>query len=149
MRLEDEVRYFFYVTNLGSESTSAAEVVRLANGRCNQENLIEQVKNGVGATRLPSISFHGNWAHMVIGALAWNLKVGGLTILVAESELTILFPNSLSTRSRIAKTSSGEEVRSKKYRGQCLALVYCFSLMIHMPIASTATEKTVIPHVCS
>jgi hypothetical protein len=74
-RLEDEVRYFFYVTNLDAASTPSDEVVRLANGRCNQENLIEQLKNGVGATRLPSISFHGNWAHMVIGALAWNLKI--------------------------------------------------------------------------
>lgn len=73
-RFEDEVRYFFYVTNLDSDTMSAEDVVRLANGRCNQENLIEQLKNGVGATRLPSISFLGNWAHMVIGALAWNLK---------------------------------------------------------------------------
>jgi len=74
-RLEDEVRYFFYVTNLDPGTAPADEVVRLANGRGNQENLIEQLKNGVGATRLPSISFHGNWAHMVIGALAWNLKI--------------------------------------------------------------------------
>lgn len=73
-RLEDEVRYFFYVTNLDAGIAKTDEIVRLANGRCNQENLIEQLKNGVGATRLPSISFHGNWAHMVIGALAWNLK---------------------------------------------------------------------------
>lgn len=74
-RLEDEVRYFFYITNLDAEAATAEDVVRLANGRCNQENLIEQLKNGVGATRLPSISFYGNWAHMVIGALAWNLKI--------------------------------------------------------------------------
>lgn len=73
--LEDEIRYFFYVTNLDAEKATAEEVVRLANARCNQENLIEQLKNGVGATRLPSISFHGNWAHMLIGALVWNLKV--------------------------------------------------------------------------
>lgn len=74
-RLEDETRYFFYITNLDAETATADEVVRLANGRCNQENLIEQLKNGVGATRLPSTSFDGNWAHMIIGALAWNLKI--------------------------------------------------------------------------
>lgn len=74
-RLEDETRYFFYVTNLDADAATAEEVVRLANHRCNQENLIEQLKNGVGATRLPSIRFHGNWAHMLIGALAWNLKI--------------------------------------------------------------------------
>jgi hypothetical protein len=87
-RLEDEVRYFFYVTNLNAESYSTEEVVRLANGRCNQENLIEQLKNGVGATRLPSVSFHGNWAHMVIGALAWNLKIWlGLLLPPADVQL--------------------------------------------------------------
>ncbi len=74
-RLEDETRYFFYITNLDADTATADDVVRLANGRCNQENLIEQLKNGVGATRLPSTSFYGNWAHMIIGALAWNLKI--------------------------------------------------------------------------
>ncbi len=74
-RIEDEIRYFFYVTNLDADSVSTEDVVRLANRRCNQENLIEQLKNGVGATRLPSVSFYGNWTHMVIASLAWNLKV--------------------------------------------------------------------------
>jgi hypothetical protein len=87
-RLEDEVRYFFYVTNLDPATTDTAGIVRLCNARCNQENLIEQLKNGVGATRLPSVSFHGNWAHMVIGALAWNLKAWlGLLMSTTEPQL--------------------------------------------------------------
>jgi len=49
-------------------------VVRENNARCDQENLIEQIKNGVQATRMPVAEFDANWAYLVIGALAWNLK---------------------------------------------------------------------------
>ena len=37
-------------------------------------NLIEQLKNGVQATRMPVGEFDANWAYMVVGALAWNIK---------------------------------------------------------------------------
>ena len=46
----------------------------LANGRCDQENVIEQLKNGVNAMRMPVNDLVSNWAYMVIAALAWNLK---------------------------------------------------------------------------
>jgi hypothetical protein len=71
-RLFDEIRYFFYITNDGG--MSAAEVVFFANDRCDQENVIEQLKNGVNALRMPSDDLMSNWAYMVIAALAWNLK---------------------------------------------------------------------------
>ncbi len=71
-RLFDEVRYFFYVTN--DRETAAAEVVVLANGRGHQENLIEQLKHGVHATRMPVDTLLSNWAYMVMTALAWTLK---------------------------------------------------------------------------
>ena len=74
LRLEDEIRYFFYVTNIPKRQLGTAGVVRENNARCHQENLIEQLKNGVQATRMPVREFHGNWAYLVIGALAWNLK---------------------------------------------------------------------------
>lgn len=70
--LFDEVRYFFYITN--DMSMSAEEVVYQANERCNQENLIEQLKNGVNALRVPVYDLLSNWAYMVIAALAWTLK---------------------------------------------------------------------------
>lgn len=73
-RLFDEIRYFFYVTNVSATELSAAEVVRQSNDRCNQENLIEQLKNGVKATKMPVAEFVANWAYLVIGTLAWNLK---------------------------------------------------------------------------
>ncbi|MGA7834998.1 MAG: IS1380 family transposase [Acidimicrobiales bacterium] len=70
--LLDEVRYFFYLTNRWD--LSVEEVVSLANGRCDQENVIEQLKNGVNAMRMPVNDLVSNWAYMVMAALAWNLK---------------------------------------------------------------------------
>jgi len=71
-RLFDEIRYFFYLTN--DPTTAAADIVFLANDRCNQENLIDQLKHGVGATRMPVDTLLSNWAYMVMTALAWTLK---------------------------------------------------------------------------
>jgi hypothetical protein len=71
-RLIDQVRYFFYLTN--DRETQAAEVVFLANDRGNQENLIDQLKHGVGAMRMPVDTLLSNWAYMVMTALAWSLK---------------------------------------------------------------------------
>ena len=45
-----------------------------ANDRCDQENVIEQLKNGVNALRVPLYDLVSNWAYMVIAALAWNIK---------------------------------------------------------------------------
>jgi hypothetical protein len=70
--LIDDVRYFFYVTT--RRDLTAAEVVACANERCDQENVIEQLKNGVNALRVPLYDLISNWAYMVIAALAWNLK---------------------------------------------------------------------------
>jgi len=70
-RLFDEIRYFFYLTN--DHGTAASEVVFLANARCNQENLIQQLK-AIGATRMPVDTLLSNWAYLVMAALAWTLK---------------------------------------------------------------------------
>ena len=70
--LIDQVRYFFYLTN--RKDLKPAEVIALANGRCDQENVIEQLKNGVNAMRMPVDDLVSNWAYMVMASLAWNLK---------------------------------------------------------------------------
>jgi hypothetical protein len=69
--LFEEVRYFFYITN---RKDKAEKILALANGRCDQENVIEQLKNGVNAMRMPVNDLVSNWAYMVMAALAWNLK---------------------------------------------------------------------------
>jgi hypothetical protein len=71
-KLWDEYRYFFYITN--DRVTPARELVLQANGRCDQENLIEQLKNGVSAMKLPVNNLTSNWAYMVMASLAWSLK---------------------------------------------------------------------------
>ena len=70
--LFDDIRYFFYITN--DRTSLAEEIVFQANDRCNQENLIAQLKSGVSAMRMPVDNLVSNWAYMVMASLAWTLK---------------------------------------------------------------------------
>jgi hypothetical protein len=70
-RLFDDIRYFFYITN---RAEAADQIVKRANERCDQERLIDQLKNGVQALRMPVGDLASNWAYMVMTALAWTLK---------------------------------------------------------------------------
>jgi hypothetical protein len=70
--LFDDLRYFYYLTN--DLETPADELVFLANDRCAQEKLIDQLKNGVHALRMPVNTLLSNWAYMVMASLAWTLK---------------------------------------------------------------------------
>lgn len=83
--LFDDIKYFFYITNDGAgkesgthfankPSSSRDEIVAQANDRCDQENVIEQLKNGVNALRMPVGDLVSNWAYMVMASLAWTLK---------------------------------------------------------------------------
>jgi len=70
--LFDDILYFFYITN--DRDSTAEEVVFSCNDRCNQENVIEQMKNGPRAFRAPVDNLHSNWAYMVMTSVAWSLK---------------------------------------------------------------------------
>jgi hypothetical protein len=70
--LLDEVRYFFYITTY--TDLPAEQIVTLANERCDQENVIGDLKSGIGALRVPLYDLVSNWAYMLIAALAWNIK---------------------------------------------------------------------------
>ena len=71
-RLFQDCKYFFYISN--ERESSVSEIVFAANDRCDQENLIEQLSNGVRSLRAPVDSLVSNWAYMVMTALAWDLK---------------------------------------------------------------------------
>jgi hypothetical protein len=71
-KLFDEYAYFFYITN--DRTSEPEQIVFQANDRCDQENLIEQLKNGVKSMRNPLDNLHSNWAYMVMTSLAWTLK---------------------------------------------------------------------------
>ncbi len=79
-KLFDTDRCFFYITN-DWDSSAEAIVTEHANQRCNQENLIEQQKNGVHALTAPLDSLTSNWAYMVIASLAWSLKAWAALLL--------------------------------------------------------------------
>jgi hypothetical protein len=79
MWLFEPDRYFFYITN--DRTTAASEIVFLANDRCDQENLIAQLKGGVKALAMPVNDLVSNWAYMVMASLAWSLKAWSALVL--------------------------------------------------------------------
>jgi hypothetical protein len=70
--LFNEYRYFFYTTN--DWKLTAEQVIAEAHQRCNQENLIGNLKSGVRALHAPVNTLHANWAYMTMASLAWTLK---------------------------------------------------------------------------
>ena len=64
---------FFYITN--DQTTQKDLLIFFINARCNQENKIEQLQNGVPAFHAPTNTLHANWIYMVIASLAWSLKI--------------------------------------------------------------------------
>jgi Transposase DDE domain group 1 len=85
--LFDEIRYFFYITNDWlAEAEDIVLARRGANGRCHQENLIQQLQGGVHALRAPVNTLLSNWAYMVMTSLAWNLKAWAALMLPATQE---------------------------------------------------------------
>lgn len=79
LKLFDKTTCFFYITN--DWESSVEQIVRHSNDRCNQENLIEQQKNGVRALTAPLDNLVSNWAYMVIASLAWSLKAWSALLL--------------------------------------------------------------------
>ncbi|QEH37382.1 hypothetical protein OJF2_59720 [Aquisphaera giovannonii] len=79
MRLFEEYRYFFFITN--DRERPAEAVVLDANRRCNQENLVAQLKGGVHALATPVDDLVSNWAYMVMASLAWSLKAWSALLL--------------------------------------------------------------------
>ncbi|MGA2929509.1 MAG: IS1380 family transposase, partial [Solirubrobacteraceae bacterium] len=70
--LFDEHRFFFYITN--DWRLTAEQVINEAHRRCNQENLISNLKSGVRALHAPVNTLNANCAYMTMTSLAWTLK---------------------------------------------------------------------------
>jgi hypothetical protein len=81
-KLFDDARCFFYITN--DEEQPAEEIVFEANGRCNQENLLAQLKGDVHSLSAPVDNLLSNWAYMVMASLAWSLKAWAALMLPEE-----------------------------------------------------------------
>jgi hypothetical protein len=68
---------------------TAAQVMFEANDRCNQENLIEQLKNGVRAPHAPVNTLNANWAYMVMVSLAWTIKAWMALLAAGDALLAV------------------------------------------------------------
>jgi Transposase DDE domain group 1 len=82
VRVREEYRYFFFITN--DRAAAADALVLEANGRCDQENVIAQLKGGVHALAAPVNDLVSNWAYMVMASLAWTLKAWAALLLPEE-----------------------------------------------------------------
>jgi hypothetical protein len=69
-----EYRQRFVITNIPRSEMNAGDVVSFAYGRCDQENIIEQLKNGIAALRMPTGELLANGAFLMAGQLAWCLR---------------------------------------------------------------------------
>jgi hypothetical protein len=76
--LFNQFRYFFYITN--DTRLSADGVVAEARQRCDQENLIAQLK-AIRALHAPVNNLDANRAYMTMAALAWTLKAWNALLL--------------------------------------------------------------------
>lgn len=70
--LFEQFRYRLVLTNL-PRSYTPGQVIDLTYQRCDQENVIEQLGQGIAGWRMPVAEFMGNSAWLEIARLAWNL----------------------------------------------------------------------------
>ena len=67
--------YRTVITNIPRSRMSTSAIVHFAYGRCDQENAIEQSKNGLGAMRMPTGELRANGAFLLAAEIAWCLRV--------------------------------------------------------------------------
>ncbi len=82
-----EYRQRFVITDIPKSHMDPAEVFCFAYGRCDQENFIEQFKNGIAAMRMPAGELLANGAFLMAGQLAWCLR-SWLSALALPKETT-------------------------------------------------------------
>jgi hypothetical protein len=79
-------RYYFMLTNI--RRGSAERILRFGYKRCDIENDIEQMENGLEAMKMPTGELLANGAFLMMGQLAWNLKAwSALLILPKETRV--------------------------------------------------------------
>lgn len=111
--LFDEIRYLFYISN-DDKSVTAEQIVFHCNKRCDQENLIAQLKSGVRSLCAPTDNLLSNGAYMLMTSLAWTLKAWS----------ALLLP--ISPRHRSKHEAERTRLLTMEYRT-------FLDLMIHVP----------------
>ncbi|MFM8844211.1 MAG: IS1380 family transposase, partial [Actinomycetota bacterium] len=122
--LFDEIRYLFYIRN-DPPSVTPEQVVFNCNKRCDQENLIAQLKSGVRSLCAPSDNLLSNGAYMLMTSLAWTLK----------SWAALLLP-----------IAPGQKAKHEAERTQILTMEFRTFLdqMIHLPCQIIRHARKVI-----
>ena len=122
--LFDEIRYLFYISN-DPPSVTPEQVVFNCNKRCDQENLIAQLKSGVRSLCAPSDNLLSNGAYMLMTSLAWTLK----------SWAALLLP-----------IAPGQKAKHEAERTQILTMEFRTFLdqMIHLPCQIIRHARKVI-----
>jgi hypothetical protein len=103
-------RYHVIVTN--NLRDSARQVMRWSLKRGAMENLIKEHKSGFGLTKMPTCSYHANWAWLLIGQLAFNLVAWFKRLILPEryhrATIKTIRHHLLSTAGKIV--SSGKQL---------------------------------------
>lgn len=101
--------YHVIVTN--NLRDSARQVMRWSLKRCAMENLIKEHKSGFGLAKMPTRSYHANWAWLLIGQLAFNLVAWFKRLILPEqyhrATIKTIRHHLLSTAGKIV--SSGKQ----------------------------------------
>ena len=71
-QLFERYRYRFAFSNI--DDASPQDILDLTYGRCDQENIVEQLQNGVAAMRMPTGELLANAAFLTCARLAHNFK---------------------------------------------------------------------------
>ena len=106
--LDDGLRRYVYWIVVSNSKRSNEQVLRIAQGRGNQENLIKDFKYGLGLAHIPTGSLAANQAYFMIAALAWNLKTWMLNLLHLGDGVGDAFP-ALSVSVDLASRGGSDE----------------------------------------
>lgn len=79
--LDNGMRKYAYWIVVTNSKRSKSAVLGIAQGRGNQENLIKDLKQGLGLEHVPTGFLGANQAYFIIAALAWNMKTWMLNLL--------------------------------------------------------------------
>jgi len=114
-------RYHVVVTN--DESRSAVELIEWHLAHANVENRIKEHKSGFGLEKLPTRSFHANWAYLLIGQIAFNLMAWFKKLVLPESyhraTIKTIRHHVLNVAGKIVRTGRQLFLKiSEKYRYQ-------------------------------
>jgi hypothetical protein len=70
---QGELCFAYHVLVTNATCANPAEVLAWHVAHANMENRIKEHKSGFGLEKMPTHSFHANWAYLLIGQLAYNL----------------------------------------------------------------------------